>query len=113
MLNIELGLLQQIGDIARRAGREIMNIYKTEFKVEAKDDSSPVTEADKTAEDLILRSIREGITGEFPIVSEEAAVCILSVCLMIVVALIRKTQMEMAISEHNDRCSACPRQFRR
>jgi len=73
LLNIELRLLQQIGDIARRAGREIMKVYETDFMVETKDDSSPVTEADKTAEDLILRSIREGITGDFPIVSEEAA----------------------------------------
>ena len=50
-----------------------MDIYKTDFDVESKDDASPVTLADKQAEDLIFRMIREGITGEFPLVGEEAA----------------------------------------
>ncbi|MDD9877602.1 MAG: 3'(2'),5'-bisphosphate nucleotidase CysQ [Magnetovibrio sp.] len=73
MLNIGLGLAKQAVDVARRAGGEIMRVYQTDFQVEAKDDNSPVTQADKAAEDLILRSIREGITADFPIVSEEAA----------------------------------------
>lgn len=72
MLNITLGLLEQIGDVAKRAGQEIMKIYETDFAVEEKADSSPVTEADKAAEALILRSIREGITDMFPIVGEES-----------------------------------------
>ena len=50
MLNITLDLLEQIGDVAKRAGQEIMNIYETDFAVEVKADSSPVTEADKAAE---------------------------------------------------------------
>jgi 3'(2'), 5'-bisphosphate nucleotidase len=61
-----LDLLEQIGDVAKRAGQEIMNIYETDFAVETKADSSPVTEADKVAETLIIRSIREGITDKFP-----------------------------------------------
>ena len=72
-LNITVGLTEQIGEIARRAGRIIMDIYKTDFDVESKDDSSPVTKADQEAEDLIFRAIREGITSEFPMVGEEAA----------------------------------------
>ena len=72
MLNITLDLLEQIGDVAKRAGQEIMNIYETDFAVETKADSSPVTEADKAAEALIIRSIREGITDKFPIVGEES-----------------------------------------
>jgi 3'(2'), 5'-bisphosphate nucleotidase len=72
-LNITVGLSEQIGEIARRAGRVIMDIYRTDFDVEAKGDSSPVTKADKEAEDLIFRSIREGITSEYPMVGEEAA----------------------------------------
>ena len=72
MLNITLNLLEQIGDVAKRAGQEIMKIYETDFAVEAKADSSPVTEADKAAEALIIRSIREGITDKFPIVGEES-----------------------------------------
>jgi 3'(2'), 5'-bisphosphate nucleotidase len=72
VLNIGLGLAKQVVDISRRAGAEIMKVYQTDFAVDEKADSSPVTEADQLAEDVILRSIREGITGEYPIVSEEA-----------------------------------------
>jgi len=72
VLNVTLGLAEQIGEVSRRAGRVIMDIYKTDFDVEAKGDASPVTQADKEAEDLIFRMIREGITGEFPLVGEEA-----------------------------------------
>ena len=73
MLSIGLGFAKQVVDIARRAGNEIMRVYETDFAVEEKADSSPVTAADQAAETLILRTIREGITVEFPIVSEEAA----------------------------------------
>ena len=72
MLNIGLDLLEQVGDIAKRAGQEIMKVYETDFQVEEKADSSPVTEADKRAEELILRSISMGITDKYPIIGEEA-----------------------------------------
>jgi len=72
VLNIGLDLLEQVGDIAKRAGQEIMKVYETDFAVEQKADSSPVTEADKRAEDLILRSISMGITDKYPIIGEEA-----------------------------------------
>lgn len=73
MLNIGLGFVKQVSNIAVRAGSEIMKIYQSDFTVETKSDNSPVTLADKLAEDLILRSIREGLTDKMPIVSEEAA----------------------------------------
>lgn len=73
MLNISLGFVKQVADIAKRAGTEIMKVYETDFSVETKDDNSPVTKADDLAEALILRSIREGLTDRLPIVSEEAA----------------------------------------
>ena len=72
MLNIGLDLLEQVGDIAKRAGQEIMKVYETDFAVEKKADQSPVTEADKRAEELILRSITMGITDKYPIIGEEA-----------------------------------------
>jgi len=72
VLNITLDLLTQIGDITKRAGQEIMKVYETDFQVETKADQSPVTEADKAAEDLIIRSITMGLTDKYPIVSEEA-----------------------------------------
>ncbi|MBC8338606.1 MAG: 3'(2'),5'-bisphosphate nucleotidase CysQ [Rhodospirillales bacterium] len=71
MLNIGLDLLEQVGDIAKRAGEEILKIYETDFAVEEKADTSPVTEADKRAEELILRSISMGITDKYPIIGEE------------------------------------------
>lgn len=73
MLNIGLGFVKQVADISKRAGTEIMKVYKTDFSVETKGDNSPVTKADKLAEAIILRSIREGLTDRYPIVSEEAA----------------------------------------
>jgi 3'(2'), 5'-bisphosphate nucleotidase len=73
VLNIGLGLAKDIAAITRRAGAEIMKIYQTDFDVEAKGDNSPVTQADRIAEDLICSAIRQGITSEIPIVGEEAA----------------------------------------
>ena len=73
MINIGLGLVESLIEITKRAGTEIMKVYETGFKIEIKSDASPVTVADKISEALILRSIREGITDKFPIISEEAA----------------------------------------
>jgi 3'(2'), 5'-bisphosphate nucleotidase len=73
VLNIGLGLAKQVVGIARRAGNEIMKIYRTDFDVQAKGDNSPVTKADRAAEEIITRAIREGITSTFPVVAEEAA----------------------------------------
>jgi len=70
-VNITIGLMEQIGDLAKSAGKEIMKIYNTDFTVESKADASPVTEADRVAEELIIRGIREGITSQYPIIGEE------------------------------------------
>jgi 3'(2'), 5'-bisphosphate nucleotidase len=71
-LNITLSTVEQVGDIAKRAGAEIMKIYETDFAVDAKADASPVTEADRVSEDLIVEALRGEITSDFPIVAEEA-----------------------------------------
>ncbi|NQU59244.1 MAG: 3'(2'),5'-bisphosphate nucleotidase CysQ [Rhodospirillales bacterium] len=71
-LNITIDLMEQIGDLAKSAGKEIMKIYNTDFVVETKADSSPVTEADRIAEELIIRGLREGVTSRYPIIGEEA-----------------------------------------
>lgn len=50
------------------AGKEIMRVYNSEIKIEYKDDNSPLTEADKRANDVINSYlIKTGI----PIISEE------------------------------------------
>ncbi|MCB2102665.1 MAG: 3'(2'),5'-bisphosphate nucleotidase CysQ [Rhodobacterales bacterium] len=58
-------------DIAKRAGEEIMAIYKTDFEVVSKADDSPVTLADQKAEAVILKAIREEVTDQIPIMAEE------------------------------------------
>ncbi len=57
-------------DLAIQAGQVIMDIYETDFSVDYKDDSSPLTMADKQANALIV----EGLGKHFPhaaILSEE------------------------------------------
>ncbi len=71
-LNITLSMVETVGEIAKRAGAEIMNIYETDFAVDAKADASPVTEADRVAEALIVEALGREITSEFPVVAEEA-----------------------------------------
>ncbi|MGR7812780.1 3'(2'),5'-bisphosphate nucleotidase CysQ [Lacinutrix undariae] len=50
------------------AGKVIMQVYDTPFDVEIKADKSPLTEADKKANDVINSYL---INTEFPIISEE------------------------------------------
>lgn len=57
--------------IALDAGELIMQIYATDFDVDRKDDSSPVTEADQKAETLILAAL-QAIDPELPIIAEES-----------------------------------------
>ncbi len=58
-------------DVAKQAGREIMKIYATDFEVRQKSDSSPVTEADEIAEELITKVLVQ-LTPAIPVVGEEA-----------------------------------------
>jgi 3'(2'), 5'-bisphosphate nucleotidase len=55
---------------AIEAGRAIMEIYSRDFEIILKDDNSPLTEADKAAEAVILRALREA-TPDIPIIAEE------------------------------------------
>lgn len=61
-------LLQIIISASIEAGKEILSIYSTDFEVEYKDDESPLTLADKKANDVIMRYL--GKTG-IPVLSEE------------------------------------------
>jgi 3'(2'), 5'-bisphosphate nucleotidase len=65
-------LLQKIGDIAAKAGEEIMSVYSRGFDVEYKEDSSPVTEADKASHKLIEEGLLAAFPG-IPVISEEGA----------------------------------------
>jgi len=65
-------LLNDIADISVRAGKEILEIYETDFSVEHKDDDSPLTAADMAAHHAIVEGLGK-LTPDIPVVSEESA----------------------------------------
>lgn len=64
--------LDEIAALVRCAGEVVMEVYGCAFDVERKGDGSPVTEADKRSEEIILRGL-ERVSPDLPVVSEEAA----------------------------------------
>jgi len=62
--------IQDIVAIAKEAGSAIMQVYKQDFEVEYKQDSSPLTLADKKANDIIEDGLNK-LSVNFPILSEE------------------------------------------
>lgn len=64
--------IEQLIDIARQAGEAILTIYNTDFTIESKQDSSPLTEADLASHGIITRAL-EQLTPEIPVLSEESA----------------------------------------
>ncbi len=61
----------EVCKIAKDAGAAILKIYGTDdFQVETKGDESPLTIADKTANDIICKGL-ESLSVDYPIVSEE------------------------------------------
>ena len=59
-------------DAAVIAGRAADAIYRRGFQVELKADASPVTEADRASEAIILEALARG-AGDVPVVAEEQA----------------------------------------
>ncbi len=64
--------LAPVIELARDAGRRIMQIYSTEFEVEQKDDRSPLTAADMAAHHAIISGLQV-LTPDIPQLSEESA----------------------------------------
>jgi 3'(2'), 5'-bisphosphate nucleotidase len=62
--------IEDIITIAKQAGRAIMEVYSKDFSIEYKDDNSPLTEADKKANDIIVEGL-ERLEVVLPILSEE------------------------------------------
>jgi len=56
--------------LAQKAGDAIMEIYARDFSIEAKDDKSPLTEADKKSNEVILKGLKEHYP-DIPFISEE------------------------------------------
>jgi len=62
--------LEEIVVIAKEAGEAIMKIYEKDFSIEYKDDTSPLTEADLKANEIICKQL-EKLYSSIPIMSEE------------------------------------------
>src|SRR6476661_6359837 len=63
-------LLDALAEAAREAGEAILEVVRRGFEVEAKGDSSPVTEADRAAELIILAALARAAPG-VPVIAEE------------------------------------------
>ena len=63
-------LLNQLTETAREAGEAILEVVRRGFDVESKKDSSPVTEADRAAELIILAALARAAPG-VPVIAEE------------------------------------------
>lgn len=63
-------LLDDLAEAAREAGDAILEVVRRGFDVEAKHDASPVTEADRAAELIILAALARAAPG-VPVIAEE------------------------------------------
>lgn len=68
----DAALLEEMIALALRAGAEIMRVYAKDFAVEAKEDASPVTQADHLSEAVILDGLAQ-VAPEIPVLAEERA----------------------------------------
>lgn len=64
-------LLTPALEIAIEAGRAILEIYEAGFRVEQKDDQTPLTEADLAADRIIGNGLRQ-LTPHLPVLTEES-----------------------------------------
>ncbi len=62
--------IEKVKDLARAAGAAVMEVYGTEFSVDAKADDSPLTEADRRSNAVILEGLAR-IAPDIPVISEE------------------------------------------
>lgn len=67
---MSLSMLARLEALALEAGQMILQIRERGASVDYKDDGSPVTDADRLAEDLIVRGL-EKIDPRIPIIAEE------------------------------------------
>jgi 3'(2'), 5'-bisphosphate nucleotidase len=63
--------IKEINALAIRAGAAILKVYESEsFEIESKSDASPLTLADRRANDVICAGLKD-LTPDIPIISEE------------------------------------------
>ena len=63
-------LIEELSDAAREAGEAILAVVRAGYEIEAKFDKSPVTEADRAAELIILAALARSAPG-IPVIAEE------------------------------------------
>jgi 3'(2'), 5'-bisphosphate nucleotidase len=63
-------LVDELAEAAREAGEAILEVVRRGFEVESKHDTSPVTEADRAAELVILAALARCAPG-VPVIAEE------------------------------------------
>ncbi len=63
--------IEEVKRIACAAGAAVLEVYGTEFSVETKDDESPLTEADRRSNVVILEGLAR-LDPAIPVISEEA-----------------------------------------
>lgn len=72
-LTLSTQLIQQVVDLARRAGEAIMEIYnQADVGTVYKEDNSPLTQADLVSHRLIVGELTK-LTPDLPVLSEESA----------------------------------------
>lgn len=63
--------LESTIQIARAAGEKILEFYESDLTVTAKEDNTPLTEADLAANSVIIEQLR-GLSPDIPILTEES-----------------------------------------
>ena len=63
-------LIDKLIAISKEDGETILKVYNSDFDYKIKEDSSPLTEADKISHQIIINQIR-ALTPDIPIISEE------------------------------------------
>lgn len=69
-MSSDAALVDDLAEAAREAGEAILEIVRRGFEVESKQDRSPVTEADRAAELVILAALARAAPG-VPVIAEE------------------------------------------
>ena len=64
-------ILEVIKSLAVKAGKSVLEIYEKDFQVEYKDDNSPLTDADKISNDIIISGLEKEFYN-YAILSEES-----------------------------------------
>jgi len=64
-------LLNDVVSLAKLAGNQVLNVYRSDFTVEYKTDKSPITVADLASHDFICQGLNR-LTPDLPVISEES-----------------------------------------